>query len=65
MRIEVKSGGDEVIAVGKNQGACIPMGAEHHLENRGNEPLHIVGIQVGGYLGEDDIQCFFEDNQGR
>ena len=30
----------------------------------GSEPLHIVEIQVGEYLGEDDIQRF-EDNYGR
>ena len=34
------------------------------LENLGSEPLHIVEIQVGQYLGEDDIQRY-EDNYGR
>jgi len=34
------------------------------LENLGTEPLHIVEIQVGAYLGEDDIQRY-EDNYGR
>lgn len=34
------------------------------LENRGKIPLHIVEIQVGEYLGDDDIQRF-EDNYGR
>jgi mannose-1-phosphate guanylyltransferase/mannose-6-phosphate isomerase len=40
------------------------MGAKHRLENRGSEPLHIVEIQVGEYLGEDDIQRY-EDHYGR
>jgi len=56
--------GDEVITVQKNQSTYIPMGMKHRLENRGTEPLHIVEIQVGDYLGEDDIQRY-EDNYGR
>jgi mannose-1-phosphate guanylyltransferase/mannose-6-phosphate isomerase len=56
--------GDEVITVQKNQSTYIPIGTKHRLENRGSEPLHIVEIQVGGYLGEDDIQRY-EDNYGR
>lgn len=56
--------GEEVITVHKNQSTYIPIGTKHRLENRGSEPLHIVEIQVGGYLGEDDIQRY-EDNYGR
>ncbi|HEY5993165.1 MAG TPA: mannose-1-phosphate guanylyltransferase/mannose-6-phosphate isomerase [Gallionellaceae bacterium] len=56
--------GDEVITVLKNQSTYIPIGAKHRLENRGSEPLHIVEIQVGSYLGEDDIQRY-EDHYGR
>ncbi|HEY0664596.1 MAG TPA: mannose-1-phosphate guanylyltransferase/mannose-6-phosphate isomerase [Gallionella sp.] len=56
--------GDEVITVEKNQSTYIPIGAKHRLENRGTEPLHIVEIQVGDYLGEDDIQRY-EDHYGR
>ena len=56
--------GDEVITVQKNQSTYIPIGTKHRLENCGSEPLHIVEIQVGDYLGEDDIQRF-EDNYGR
>ena len=56
--------GDEVITVQKNQSTYIPIGAKHRLENRTNEPLHIVEVQVGDYLGEDDIQRY-EDNYGR
>jgi mannose-1-phosphate guanylyltransferase/mannose-6-phosphate isomerase len=56
--------GDEIITVHKNQSTYIPIGAKHRLENRGREPLHIVEIQVGEYLGEDDIQRY-EDNYGR
>jgi mannose-1-phosphate guanylyltransferase/mannose-6-phosphate isomerase len=56
--------GDDVITVHKNQSTYIPIGTKHRLENLGIEPLHIVEIQVGEYLGEDDIQRF-EDNYGR
>ena len=56
--------GEDVLTVYKNQSTYIPIGAKHRLENRGNEPLHIVEIQVGDYLGEDDIQRY-EDNYGR
>lgn len=56
--------GDEVTTVHKNQSTYIPIGAKHRLENRGEEPLHIVEIQVGDYLGEDDIQRY-EDHYGR
>ena len=56
--------GEEIITVCKNQSTYIPIGAKHRLENLGNEPLRIVEIQVGDYLGEDDIQRY-EDNYGR
>lgn len=56
--------GDEVSTVYKNQSTYIPIGTKHRLENRGSEPLHIVEIQVGDYVGEDDIQRY-EDHYGR
>jgi len=62
--IATVTNGEEVITVHKNQSTYIPIGSKHRLENRGSEPLHIVEIQVGEYLGEDDIQRY-EDNYGR
>jgi mannose-1-phosphate guanylyltransferase/mannose-6-phosphate isomerase len=62
--IATVTNGDEVFTVQKNQSTYIPIGAKHRLENRGTEPLHIVEIQVGAYLGEDDIQRY-DDNYGR
>jgi len=56
--------GDEVITIHKNQSTYIPIGTKHRLENLGSEPLHIVEVQVGDYVGEDDIQRY-EDNYGR
>ncbi|MDD2719996.1 MAG: mannose-1-phosphate guanylyltransferase/mannose-6-phosphate isomerase [Gallionella sp.] len=56
--------GEEVFTIHKNQSTYIPIGTKHRLENRGAEPLHIVEVQVGEYLGEDDIRRY-EDNYGR
>ena len=62
--IATVTNGAEVTTVHKNQSTYIPIGAKHRLENLGTEPVHIVEIQVGEYLGEDDIQRY-EDNYGR
>jgi mannose-1-phosphate guanylyltransferase/mannose-6-phosphate isomerase len=56
--------GEKVMTVQKNQSTYIPIGSKHRLENLGSEPLHIVEIQVGDYLGEDDIQRY-DDNYDR
>ena len=40
------------------------LGATHGLENQTSEPLEIIEIQSGSYLGEDDI-VRFEDIYGR
>jgi len=39
-------------------------GMKHRLSNLGNEPLVIIEVQTGPYLGEDDIERF-EDDYGR
>ena len=44
--------------------AFIPIGAKHRLENEGETPLHLIEVQCGSYLGEDDIERF-EDAYGR
>ncbi len=56
--------GDEVLTLVSNQSVCIPVGVKHRLENRGAEPLHLIEVQCGDYLGEDDIERF-EDAYGR
>ncbi|WP_282189143.1 mannose-1-phosphate guanylyltransferase/mannose-6-phosphate isomerase [Azospirillum sp. SYSU D00513] len=56
--------GEEQIFVYENQSVYIPMGTVHRLENPGRVPLHLVEVQSGGYLGEDDI-VRFEDGYGR
>ena len=38
-----------------------PLGAKHRLENPGSEPLYVIEVQSGSYLGEDDIERFADD----
>ena len=47
-----------------SQSVHIPVGTLHRLGNRENEPLVIIEIQSGIYLGEDDITRF-DDIYGR
>ena len=47
--------GDEVFDLQPNESTYIPLGTAHRLENPGNEPLSVIEIQSGDYLGEDDI----------
>lgn len=55
---------ENVFDLGVNEHTYIPIGAKHRIENPGDAPLHIVEVQVGDYLGEDDI-VRFEDKYGR
>jgi mannose-1-phosphate guanylyltransferase/mannose-6-phosphate isomerase len=47
-----------------NQSTFIPIGTMHRLENLAATPLQIIEVQVGAYVGEDDIQRF-DDHYGR
>jgi mannose-1-phosphate guanylyltransferase/mannose-6-phosphate isomerase len=47
--------GDEVKLVHENESIYVPMGAVHRLANPGKIPLELIEVQVGSYLGEDDI----------
>jgi mannose-1-phosphate guanylyltransferase/mannose-6-phosphate isomerase len=55
---------DEVIILEIDQSTYIPLGAKHRLENPGPNPLSVIEVQSGDYLGEDDI-VRFEDKYGR
>ena len=48
----------------ENQSIYLPLGAVHALENPGKIALELIEVQVGSYLGEDDI-VRFEDRYGR
>jgi mannose-1-phosphate guanylyltransferase/mannose-6-phosphate isomerase len=56
--------GDDVLTLNENQSTYIPQGQKHRLANLGNEPLEIIEVQSGSYLGEDDI-IRYEDVYGR
>jgi mannose-1-phosphate guanylyltransferase / mannose-6-phosphate isomerase len=53
--------GEESRLLHENESAFIPVGCRHRLENPGSTPLHLVEVQVGDYLGEDDIERFADD----
>jgi mannose-1-phosphate guanylyltransferase/mannose-6-phosphate isomerase len=50
--------GEKVIRLRENESAYIPQGEKHRLSNPGSEPLEIIEVQSGSYLGEDDIVRF-------
>jgi mannose-1-phosphate guanylyltransferase/mannose-6-phosphate isomerase len=56
--------GEETFLLGENESTFIPMGTKHRIENPGKVMLHIIEVQSGSYLGEDDI-VRFEDRYGR
>jgi mannose-1-phosphate guanylyltransferase / mannose-6-phosphate isomerase len=56
--------GEEVFLLEENQSTFIPLGVKHRIENPGMIPLHIIEVQSGSYLGEDDI-VRFDDRYGR
>ena len=56
--------GEDTFLLGENESTYIPMGTVHRLENPGKVPLHLIEVQSGTYLGEDDI-VRYEDTYGR
>jgi mannose-1-phosphate guanylyltransferase/mannose-6-phosphate isomerase len=56
--------GEEVSTLAENQSTFIPAETKHRLTNPGEEPLELIEVQSGSYLGEDDI-VRFEDRYGR
>ena len=55
---------DEVFDLGVNESTYIAIGDVHCIANPFDEPVHIVEVQCGDYLGEDDI-VRLDDNYGR
>jgi mannose-1-phosphate guanylyltransferase / mannose-6-phosphate isomerase len=55
---------DEMLTLKPNQSVHIPLGAIHRMENPGDVPMHLIEVQCGSYLGEDDI-VRYEDVYGR
>jgi mannose-1-phosphate guanylyltransferase/mannose-6-phosphate isomerase len=56
--------GEDTVLLSENQSIYIPIGTVHRLENPGKVTLHLIEVQSGSYLGEDDI-VRFQDDYGR
>ncbi len=53
--------GEDLLVLYANQSTYIPLGVKHRLENIGDDPLYLIEVQSGAYLGEDDIVRFDDD----
>ncbi len=56
--------GEETFDLGEDQSTYIPIGSMHRLENPFDDDLHIIEVQSGTTLSEDDIERF-DDIYGR
>ena len=56
--------GEDTFIINTNGSTYIPVETRHRLENPASEPLVMIEVQCGGYLGEDDI-VRFDDRYGR
>lgn len=56
--------GERTFILSENESTYIPIATVHCLENPGEEPLQMIEVQSGSYLGEDDI-VRFDDIYGR
>ena len=52
----------ELLEAGKS--VYVPLGAIHRMENPGTQPMILIEVQIGTYLGEDDI-VRYEDAYAR
>ena len=51
----------EVKLVREGQSVYVPLGAVHRMENQGKLPMVLIEVQIGTYLGEDDIVRYEDD----
>jgi len=56
--------GDRYLTLRKRQCTVIPRQAWHRIENHGRQPVVVIEVQHGTYLGEDDI-IRKQDDYGR
>jgi mannose-1-phosphate guanylyltransferase/mannose-6-phosphate isomerase len=64
----IVASGEALVTVGERQHRLavrghvdIPPGEIHRLENPGPESLRVIEVQLGAYLGEDDIERLADD----
>lgn len=55
---------ENVKFVKQGESVYVPLGAKHRMENHGKVYLNVIEVQLGNYLGEDDI-VRYEDGYGR
>lgn len=53
--------GEDTVHLGSGESVYLPCGIVHHMENVGEELLRIIEVQIGDYLGEDDIERLEDD----
>ena len=56
--------GEQDLILKEDEATYIPAGTMHRLENSQRTPLELIEVQIGSYLGEDDIERF-DDEYGR
>jgi mannose-1-phosphate guanylyltransferase/mannose-1-phosphate guanylyltransferase/mannose-6-phosphate isomerase len=56
--------GEDVLTLGERESIDVPVGCVHRLGNPGPGLLHLIEVQTGSYLGEDDI-VRLDDAYGR
>jgi len=49
---------ERIFSLRENESTYIPLETKHRLENPDSDPLEIIEVQSGSYLGEDDIERF-------
>lgn len=54
----------EVFSLVEGESTYIPLECKHRLANNTDQPLELIEVQSGSYLGEDDIERF-DDDYGR
>ncbi|MFC7476228.1 mannose-1-phosphate guanylyltransferase/mannose-6-phosphate isomerase [Dankookia sp. GCM10030260] len=52
---------DEKMLLQEGESVHLPLGCTHRIENPGRIPLWLIEVQVGPYLGEDDIVRIEDD----
>jgi mannose-1-phosphate guanylyltransferase len=53
--------GEKEFLLKPNESTYIPVGELHRLENPGKIDVVLIEVQVGSYLGEDDIVRIEDD----
>jgi mannose-1-phosphate guanylyltransferase/mannose-6-phosphate isomerase len=48
----------EIKLVTEGESIYVPLGSKHRMENPGKLPMILIEVQIGAYLGEDDIIRF-------